>query len=173
MRWDEWPWEHSVCYVHLLWFSATIAGPLTIKGNQCEHAEANSTDTAIIVSDKFGYGVRERKVESNVRERAEWTWTNLKMRSRSQLQIPSCSLCLHWFVGEWDLCLSPQFTYNCTHCDPLITSPRPSWSHLSALPRYLELSLYTNVGGREKKGRGCEGKKKEQAGIKNAWCISE
>lgn len=74
---------------------ATEVGPFTTNGNQCESAEANSKDTAITVSDKSGYGVQDRKVESSARERAERTWTNLKMRSRSQLQIPSCSLCLH------------------------------------------------------------------------------
>lgn len=37
-------------------FSAAAAGPLTIKGDQCECAEARSTEPAIIVSDKLGYG---------------------------------------------------------------------------------------------------------------------
>lgn len=46
-----------------------------------------------------------------------------------------------------------EFTYNCTHRDPLITSPGPGWSHLSALPCYLKLSLYPEHGwkGEERK----------------------
>lgn len=37
-------------------FSAAAAGPLTIKGDQCECAEAKSTEPTIILSDKLGYG---------------------------------------------------------------------------------------------------------------------
>lgn len=48
------------------WFSATVADPLTIKRNQCEHAEANSTDTAITENNKF----RDRKCE---RRKLSWT----------------------------------------------------------------------------------------------------
>lgn len=66
---NEWPEEYRVCYVHLL--AATVAGPLTIKRNQCEHVETNSTDTAIIVNtnNKFKDGVQDKKVELNRRAR--------------------------------------------------------------------------------------------------------
>lgn len=40
--------------VGLIRSCATKAAPLTSKGNQCESAEANNKDTAIIVSDRFG-----------------------------------------------------------------------------------------------------------------------
>ena len=52
-----------------LWLSATGAGPLTIKRNQCEHAEANGTDTVIIVNNKFGDRVRDGKVEPTAGEK--------------------------------------------------------------------------------------------------------
>lgn len=67
-------------------FSATVAGPLTIKRNQCEHAETNSTGIAIIVNSKFGDGVQGKKVELNARETAERAWTNLKMRKEKRLE---------------------------------------------------------------------------------------
>lgn len=67
-----------------------------------------------------------------------------------------------------------EFTYNCTHRDPLITLPGPGWSHLSALLCYLKLSLYPERGwkGEERKCMWWR-KKTEQASIKNAWRISE
>lgn len=37
-------------------FSTAAAGPLNIKGDQCECAEAKSTEPAIIESDRLGYG---------------------------------------------------------------------------------------------------------------------
>lgn len=62
---------------------------------------------------------------------------------------------------------SPQFTYDWTHCDPLITSPQPSWSHLSALPWSVELSYVFPLMWEE------ENVKAKRRRIKNAWCMSE
>lgn len=55
-RKDEWTHVGCVCLIRS-W--ATKAAPLTTKGNQCESAEANNKDAAVIVSDKFGaHGAR-------------------------------------------------------------------------------------------------------------------
>lgn len=53
---DERTHVGSVCLIRSC---ATKAAPLTTKGNQCESAEADNKDAAIIVSDKFGaHGAR-------------------------------------------------------------------------------------------------------------------
>lgn len=55
-RKEEWTHVGSVCLIRSC---ATKAASLTTKGNQCESAEANNKDAAIIVSDKFGaHGAR-------------------------------------------------------------------------------------------------------------------
>lgn len=131
--------ENNVCYVNLLQFFCCSSRSINYQRRPMwvcwgkKHKTRCYCERQARVREYWSrVAARQRAELSEYRQTYKW---EAAVDYKSPLVV---CVCID-LVGK-KISTPLQFTYHWTRCDPLITSPQPSWSQLNALPQSVELS---------------------------------